>query len=214
MMNRFYEIRIEGHLDDGWQDWFDGWTVTRQADGTTLLSGPVPDQPALYGILRRVRDLGLPLISVTQLKEASHQQILNTQRIEPMNANLKFDKKNLLSTLWIVVMFCLLKADILSLFIPGIAEELAQTSAITGASIPQLMLFGAVMGTVGIAMILLTRILERGLNRWANLIVSPLYILYIVGGGTLYPHYIFLASVEVICLALIFWNALKWEREN
>lgn len=47
------------------------------------------------------------------------------------------DKKVLLSTLWIVVMFCLLKADILSLFIPGIAEELAQTSAITGASIPR-----------------------------------------------------------------------------
>jgi hypothetical protein len=63
-------------------------------------------------------------------------------------------------------------------------------------------------------MILLTRIMERGLNRWVNLIVSPIYVLYIVGGGTLYPHYIFLASVEVICLALIFWNALKWERES
>ena len=212
-MNQFYEIRIEGQLDDRWQDWFDGWTVTRQPDGTTLLSGPVPDQPALYGILRRVRDLGLSLVSVTQLKEASHQQILNIQRIEPMNTNLKFDKKNQLSTLWIVVMFCLLKADILSLFIPGIAEELAQTSVVTGASIPQLMLFGAVMGTVGIAMIFFSRSLERGANRWVNLIVSPLYILYIIGGGTLYPHYIFLASVEVICLAIIFWNALKWEKD-
>lgn len=213
-MTNLYEIRIEGQLDDRWQDWFDGWTVTRQADGTTLLSGPVSDQPALYGILRRVRDLGLPLISVTQLNDTSHQQILNTQRIEPMNANLKFDKKALLSMAWIVVMFCLLKADILSLFIPGIAGELAQTSAITGASIPQLMLFGAVMGTVGIAMIFFSRILERGVNRWVNLIVSPLYILYIVGGGTLYPHYIFLAAVEVFCLLLIFWNALKWERES
>lgn len=92
-MTKLYEIRIEGQLDDRWQDWFDGWIVTRQADGTTLLSGPVPDQPALYGILRRVRDLGLPLVSVTQLKEASHQQILHTQRIEPMNANLNLDKK-------------------------------------------------------------------------------------------------------------------------
>lgn len=127
-----------------------------------------------------------------------------------MVSNKKFDTKILLSTLWIVVMFCLLKADILSLFIPGIAEELAQTSVITGASIPQLMLFGAVMGTVGIAMIFFSRILERGVNRWVNLIVSPLYILYIVGGGTLYPHYIFLAAVEVICLLFIFWNALKW----
>lgn len=120
------------------------------------------------------------------------------------------DKKVLLSTLWIVVMFSLLKADILSLFIPGIAEELAQTAVITGATIPQLMFFGAVMGTVGFAMIFLSRVLEHGANRRVNLIVSPLYILYIVGGGTLYPHYIFLATVEVICLAVIFWNALKW----
>ena len=126
------------------------------------------------------------------------------------NTTKKLDTKVLLSTLWIVVMFCLLKADILSLFIPGIAEELAQTSASTGASIPQLMLFGAVMGTVGIAMIFFSRILGHGVNRWVNLIVSPLYILYIVGGGTLYPHYIFLATVEVICLLFIFWNALKW----
>lgn len=124
------------------------------------------------------------------------------------------DKKILLSTLWIVVMFCLLIADILSLFIPGIAEELAQTSVITGASIPQLMLFGAVMGTVGIAMIFFSRILEHSVNRWVNLIISPLYILYIIGGGTLYPHYIFLATVEVICLALIFWNALRWSKSE
>jgi hypothetical protein len=124
------------------------------------------------------------------------------------------DKKALLSTLWIVVMFSLLKADILSLFIPGIAEELAQTSASTGAAIPQLMLFGAVMGTVGIAMIFLSRYLNRSANRWVNLIVSPLYILYIVGGGTLYPHYIFLATVEVICLLFIFWIALKWRESE
>lgn len=126
----------------------------------------------------------------------------------------RIDTQVLLSMLWIVVMFSLLKADILSLFIPGIAEELAQTAASTGASIPQLMLFGAVMGTVGFAMIFLSRFLEHGANRWANLIVSPLYILYIVGGGTLYPHYIFLAAVEVLCLLFIFWNALKWEREG
>lgn len=126
----------------------------------------------------------------------------------------KIDRNNLLSILWIVVMFSLLKADILSLFIPGIAEELAQTSVITGASIPQLMLFGAVMGTIGFAMIFLSRTLPRGVNRWVNLIVSPLYILYIIGGGTLYPHYIFLATVEVFCLALIFWNALRWSKSE
>jgi hypothetical protein len=69
-MAYFYEIRIEGHLDDKWQDWFDGMSVTLEPDGTTLLSGPVPDQPALYGLLRKVRDLGLPLLSLKRIAPA------------------------------------------------------------------------------------------------------------------------------------------------
>jgi hypothetical protein len=79
MMTRFYEIRIEGQLDDRWQDWFDGWTVIPEKDGTTLLSGPVPDQPALYGVLRRVRDLGLPLVSVNHIHSNKGENILDTK---------------------------------------------------------------------------------------------------------------------------------------
>ena len=60
-----YEIRMKGHLADRWAVWFDGMTLTRQADGTTLLRGPVADQSALHGLLRKVSDLGLPLLSVT-----------------------------------------------------------------------------------------------------------------------------------------------------
>ena len=59
-----YEIRIMGHLDDRWTDWFEGLTITREASGETLLSGQVADQAALHGILKRVRDLGLPLLSI------------------------------------------------------------------------------------------------------------------------------------------------------
>lgn len=59
-----YEIRIDGHLDREWSDWFEGLTITPEEDGTTLLSGPVADQAALHGLLRKVRDLGVPLISV------------------------------------------------------------------------------------------------------------------------------------------------------
>ena len=73
-MTHFYEIRIAGILDPQWQDWFDGMSVTLQADGSTLLSGPVPDLPALYGLLRKVRDLGLPLISVNQVPDALDRQ--------------------------------------------------------------------------------------------------------------------------------------------
>src|SRR5689334_14904142 len=62
-----YEIRIEGHLDDRWADWFEGMTLTREDNDTTLLTGPVADQAALHGLLKRVRDLGTPLLSVSRL---------------------------------------------------------------------------------------------------------------------------------------------------
>jgi hypothetical protein len=79
-MTHFYEIRIAGHLDAHWADWFDGMSITLEEDGATLLSGPVPDQPALYGLLRKVRDLGLPLVSVNQITVTLSQQILNKKR--------------------------------------------------------------------------------------------------------------------------------------
>ncbi len=59
-----YEIRIEGHLDARWADRFEGLHFIHESDGTTILSGPVVDQAALHGLLRRVRDLGMPLLSV------------------------------------------------------------------------------------------------------------------------------------------------------
>jgi len=61
----FYEIRVNGHLDDRRADSFGGLTITRQGNGDTVLAGPVVDQAALHGLLRKVRDLGMPLISVT-----------------------------------------------------------------------------------------------------------------------------------------------------
>ncbi|MFQ5814388.1 MAG: hypothetical protein ACE5I2_14520 [Anaerolineae bacterium] len=59
-----YEIRIKGHLDDRWADWFEGLTFTHESDGTTILYGPLTDQAALHGVLNGIRDLGLPIISV------------------------------------------------------------------------------------------------------------------------------------------------------
>ena len=63
-----YEIRLKGHLDDRWADWFEGLTLTREDNGETLLTGPVVDQAALHGLLRKVRDLGMPLLSVTRVR--------------------------------------------------------------------------------------------------------------------------------------------------
>jgi len=59
-----YEIRLKGHLDTRWAAWFDGLTLTHHSDGSTIIGGPVADQAALYGLLQKTRDLGLPLISV------------------------------------------------------------------------------------------------------------------------------------------------------
>ena len=62
-----YQIRLKGHLDSQWTEWFDGFTITLEQDGDTLLTGLVNDQAALHGLLKKVRDLGLPLQSVTYL---------------------------------------------------------------------------------------------------------------------------------------------------
>lgn len=70
-----YEIRVRGHLGTRWAAWFDGLCLTAEDDGTSLISGPVVDQAALHGLLQKLRDLGIPLLSLTRVApgEASEQ---------------------------------------------------------------------------------------------------------------------------------------------
>jgi len=63
-----YQIRIKGHLGREWTNWFGGLTITLEEDGDTVLTGPVVDQAALHGLLKKVRDLGLPLVSVSSVE--------------------------------------------------------------------------------------------------------------------------------------------------
>jgi hypothetical protein len=63
-----YQIRVNGHLGGQWTDWFDGLTITREENGDTLLSGPSLDQATLYGVLRKMRDLGMTIVSVNQVQ--------------------------------------------------------------------------------------------------------------------------------------------------
>ncbi len=69
-----YQIRIEGHLGSDWTDWFSGLVIAPQEDGTTLLTGHVADQAALHGLLRGIRDLGVPLLSVNQTPQGPPDQ--------------------------------------------------------------------------------------------------------------------------------------------
>lgn len=66
-MSDTYELRVQGHLDDRWSHSLGGLAVQRQADGTTVLVGPIVDQAALHGLINRIRDLGLPLLSMKQI---------------------------------------------------------------------------------------------------------------------------------------------------
>jgi hypothetical protein len=64
-----YEIRVKGSLEPRWSDWFDGFTVTQQGIDETLLTGQVADQPALHGLLAKIRDLGLPILTVSRMRD-------------------------------------------------------------------------------------------------------------------------------------------------
>src|SRR5215207_6403738 len=89
-----YQIRIKGHLDRRWTDWFGGMTITLEENGYTLLTGPVVDQAALHGLLRKVRDLGLPLISVTRAQTDQIDGPDSKQAIEASTLERKQDGGN------------------------------------------------------------------------------------------------------------------------
>ena len=72
-MSEAYEIRIRGHLEPRWASWFDGLTLTQDHDGTTVIRGEVADQAALHGLIQKVRDIGLPLVSVTSTATPSKE---------------------------------------------------------------------------------------------------------------------------------------------
>ena len=74
---KVYQIRLKGHLEARWVKWFDGLTITLNENGVTLLTGPVADQAALHGLLKKVRDLGLPLLSINSV-ETDAQEVRKT----------------------------------------------------------------------------------------------------------------------------------------
>ena len=82
-----YEIRLQGHLEPRWAAWFDGLSLTNDSDGTTALRGRVADQAALHGVLQKVRDTGLPLLSVTRLDPHRPDTSTDPSRQHPKEAS-------------------------------------------------------------------------------------------------------------------------------
>lgn len=120
--------------------------------------------------------------------------------------------KSKLSTLWTVVMLLMLTIDVLGLYIPGAQEELLKTAG--GTPIPVLMLGAAIFIALPIGMIYLSRVLRKNINRWANIIVAGLTIIFVVAGYSAQPHYYFLGALEVIIMLYIGWTAWKWKEYN
>ena len=119
-----------------------------------------------------------------------------------------------ISTLWIVVMFNMGFADILSFMYPSFLAQIT-TGAVDGVTItPMFLLVAAIFIEIAIAMIYLTRVLHRSANRIANLAAALVTILFVVGGGSTTPHYIFFAGIEVLLLLYIIYLAWTWPNEQ
>ena len=125
-----------------------------------------------------------------------------------------------LSTLWVVVMFNMVFADILTFITPGALQDLWAGQA--GVHITAGLLLGfAILLEIQIAMIVVSRLLKPGANRWANTIAAVVTTAFVVGGGSLTLHYVFFATVEIACMALIVWSVWTqrdsvraWRREQ
>ncbi|GAB6283657.1 MAG: DUF6326 family protein [Ignavibacterium sp.] len=124
------------------------------------------------------------------------------------------DRKVLLSTLWVVVMFNMIFADILSFMNPGFLKELMTGYAGEIQITQELLLVFAILLEIPIVMIFLSSVLKYRANRLTNIIASVITIAFVIGSGSTYLHYIFFATLEVLCMLLIIWYAWKWPKQE
>ena len=125
-----------------------------------------------------------------------------TTQIEEMKAKL--------STLWIFIMFNMAFADIFSFMYPGFLQQIMTGNADGTQITPGFLLIAAIVTEIPIAMVFLSRLLKHGANRWVNIIGGIITILWVIGGGSTTLHYIFFASIEVVCSLVIIWLAWMW----
>jgi hypothetical protein len=204
-----YQIRLKGHLDSQWTVWFDGLSITLEEDGDTLLTGPVVDQAALHGLLKKVRDLGMPLVSVNrvQFNETHSYRSKKEKKMNTNRSTIGIDPRVKLSLLWIFVVLLMVYADIVSLLDPTspIREVMAGAPLPAGG-----LLAGAILMITSIFPVMLSWVLSYKVNRWVTSIIGAYMIVYIViGGHGLY--YVLFETVEVACILLTIWFTWKWK---
>jgi len=124
----------------------------------------------------------------------------------------KMTIRETLSTLWIVVMFTMIFADILTFITPGVIKQIVEVSTDVKTTQPLLLIFAFLL-ELPIAMIFLSRILKYKINRILNIVVSVITILFVIGGGSPYLHYYFFATVEVICMIAIIIFSIRWNED-
>lgn len=118
--------------------------------------------------------------------------------------------KSRLSALWTFVLVNMLFADVFSFMVPGALQQIA-AGVVDGVQLtPGFLLIAAVLTEIPMAMIILARLLPYRANRWANILGGVFTSLWVVGLGSATPHYLFIASVEVLCAGAIVWLAWRW----
>lgn len=207
-----YEIRVRGHLGRHWADRLGGLDISQEDDGDTLLKGPIADQAALHGSLRKLRDLGVAIISI-QMKEddmdSSMQGRVGATRASEGAATAESpSRKMVLSTLWIFALLNYIYADIFNAFFnPPAPGSVTMTDG-------TLLVLAALMET-SIAMVLLSRILKRAWNRWLNVIVGVVqtaFVTWSLLGEPPRPYYVFFVCIETATLLFITAYAATWRR--
>ena len=214
-----YQIRIDGHMGQQWSDWFDGLTITLEEDGDTLLTGPLVDQAALHGLLKKVRDLGMALVSISRVQfdethpyRSTKGEKMNTINKTTEKEDVKINVKMKLSALWAALMLLYIYADLISLYKPGQIE-----AAISGRMGPfpvtQVSLFAAsILMMIPAVMVFLSLTLKHKVNRWANIILGVLYTFVNMSNliGVTWAYYLFFGIVEIALSFLIVRYAWMW----
>jgi hypothetical protein len=203
-----YEIRVVGSLPQQWRDWFDGLVLNTE-NGETLLYMPEADQAALFGLLKKVRDLGLMLVSV-------NKKLIQEKKMNEHN-QMTTNKKAFLSTLWIFAVLNYLYCDVASLMDSDLLRQYL-SGIVGGMEISQGFLLAAgVLMEVSISMVLLSKILPYRANRWANIgagIFTTVIQTMTLFAGALSMYYLFFSIIEIGCTTFITWYAWNWRNNE